>query len=101
MVSLNRHELPFVPCDVFLRQVADQRPTKMPVTFALMTLLIREHNRCCDVLAPEWDADTDEVWQKRGLPVSCFHLGYVDAREATTAIVVLIPGGFSLVNFIM
>lgn len=42
-------------------QVADQRPTKLPVTFALMTLLLREHNRCCDEMAPEWDPENDEV----------------------------------------
>lgn len=43
------------------RQVADQRPARMPVTFALMTLLLREHNRCCDEMAPEWDPANDEV----------------------------------------
>ncbi len=45
-------------------QVADQRPTKLPVTFALMTLLLREHNRCCDEMAPEWDPEDDEVGRR-------------------------------------
>ncbi|CAN0570873.1 unnamed protein product, partial [Ectocarpus sp. 12 AP-2014] len=40
--------------------VADQRPARLPVTFALMTLLLREHNRCCDEMAPEWDPANDE-----------------------------------------
>lgn len=42
-------------------QVADQRPARLPVTFALMTLLLREHNRCCDEMAPEWNPANDEV----------------------------------------
>ena len=49
------------PSNFLLRQVADQRPTTMPVTFALMTLLLREHNRCCDSWAVDWGADNDEV----------------------------------------
>eukprot|EP00903_Cladosiphon_okamuranus_P012613 g11801.t1 len=40
--------------------VADQRPAKLPVTFALMTLLLREHNRCCDEMALEWSPANDE-----------------------------------------
>ena len=46
----------------------------MPVTFALTTLLLREHNRCCDELAPDWGASTDQVkdievgQSKRGVP---------------------------------
>ncbi|CAB1109758.1 unnamed protein product [Ectocarpus sp. CCAP 1310/34] len=40
--------------------VADQRPARLPVTFALMTLLLRGHNRCCDEMAPEWDPANDE-----------------------------------------
>lgn len=31
------------------------------MTFALMTLLLREHNRCCDEMAPEWKPANDEV----------------------------------------
>lgn len=50
-----------------VQQVADQRPTRMPVTFALATLLLREHNRCCNEMAPAWNADTDEVWQHEEL----------------------------------
>lgn len=42
-------------------QIADQRPARFPVTFALMTVLMREHNRCCDDLAVEWGASDDEV----------------------------------------
>ena len=63
MRSLNWHDLLSPSSHLFARQVADQRPTTMPVTFALMTLLLREHNRCCDERASGWDADTDEVWQ--------------------------------------
>ena len=63
MPLLNSHDLLSRPPHLFARQVADQRPTIMPVTFALMTLLLREHNRCCDERSTVWDADTDEVWQ--------------------------------------
>ncbi|CBN76582.1 peroxinectin precursor [Ectocarpus siliculosus] len=44
--------------------VADQRPARLPVTFALMTLLLREHNRCCDEMAPEWDPANDEAFDE-------------------------------------
>eukprot|EP00904_Undaria_pinnatifida_P011388 jgi/Undpi1/737/HiC_scaffold_10.g04201.m1 len=58
-LNLTAEELPhLLPDGTWL--VADQRPTTIPVTFALMTLLLREHNRCCDIYAPLWDADTDE-----------------------------------------
>lgn len=39
----------------------------MPVTFALTTLLLREHNRCCDEMAPEWNPSTDEVGKNTGV----------------------------------
>lgn len=42
-------------------QIADQRTAAFPVTFALHTMLLLEHNRCCTEVAPELGYSTDEV----------------------------------------
>ncbi|CAN0260725.1 unnamed protein product, partial [Discosporangium mesarthrocarpum] len=44
-------------------RLADQRSAEYPLTFALHTLLLRDHNRCCEEQAPTWeDLDgSDEV----------------------------------------
>ncbi|CAM9633673.1 unnamed protein product, partial [Hapterophycus canaliculatus] len=58
-LNLTDDELPHLLADgTWL--VADQRPARFPVTFALMTLLLREHNRCCDEMAPDWDPEADD-----------------------------------------
>lgn len=60
-----------------VRQLNDQRPATMPVTFALTTLLLREHNRCCDEFAYDWGAMNDQV--KATVPVILeFNVGHRD-----------------------
>lgn len=44
-----------------VRQVTDDRLTKFPVTFALETIMMREHNRCCEEDAEGWGAVSEEV----------------------------------------
>lgn len=52
-------------------QIADQRTAKLPVTFALHTILLLEHNRCCDEIAPGMGYVGDEV---SGMENKCFYV---------------------------
>lgn len=63
--------------------MADQRPAKFPVTFALHIMLLAEHNRCCVDVAPELGYEGDEVRQHstrllsagdQNVVISCLHL---------------------------
>lgn len=59
-----------------LLQVADDRPTRFPVTFALQVVMLREHNRCCGSLASEWGPSDDEVcWTA---PYACISSPSID-----------------------
>lgn len=44
-------------------QIADQRPARFPVTFALHAVLLMEHNLCCVETAPYLGYEGDEVCQ--------------------------------------
>ncbi|CAM9319824.1 unnamed protein product, partial [Pylaiella littoralis] len=54
--------------------IADQRTARFPVTFALHTVLLLEHNRCCADVAPRsgFEGDEDIYQACRGWTIATF-----------------------------
>ncbi|CAM9989804.1 unnamed protein product, partial [Ascophyllum nodosum] len=54
--------------------IGDQRTAAFPVTFALHIILLREHNICCDTIAPSlgYEGDEDIYQACRGWTIAVF-----------------------------